>query len=123
MIASYGPRAIQFLHRPMVLALDRLSKALGPIIVNNYHTGGSFKDSGAREPTCTTGAQRSQHKRGCAFDCKLKNYTVAQAFAYLVANRLEYPEITCIEDIGSTVTWLHIDGRWHAGTNFLIVKP
>lgn len=123
MITSHGARAIQFLQRPMVLALDRLSKALGPIIVNNYHTGGSFKDSGAREPTSTTGAPRSQHKLGGAFDCKFKRCTPAQAFAYLKAYRALYPEITCIEDVEYTPTWLHIDGRWHNSADFLIVKP
>jgi len=123
MVNDYGPRAIQFLDKSMVFCMDRLSGDVGGIIINNYHTGGTFSESGVREPDTKTGARRSIHKSGGAFDGKPLKLTPAQLYDHINKNRARYPEITCIEDVSKTVTWLHMDNRWHTYNGILIVQP
>jgi hypothetical protein len=120
---KFGANAIWFLDRALVLCIDRLREAVGEIVINNWHVGGVFKESGLRWPDTTTGAQFSQHKFKCAFDLKPRRISVEQLYQHITANHAQYPQITTIENPAKTKTWLHVDGRWHAGDSILIVEP
>ena len=122
-IDRFDERALQFLNRGMVLCIDRLRDAVGPLKINDWHLGGQFHESGLRLWTTTTGAQFSQHKYGNAFDLKPQKISVQQLYQHITQNADKYPQITTIEDPAKTITWLHIDGRWHAGDGIQIVEP
>jgi hypothetical protein len=118
-----GARCIELLDPRALRVLDDLRDTFGPVIVNNWHRGGGFTESGLRDPHTTTGAAWSQHKFGRAFDCKLNESTPREAFDYLLANQADWPEITVLEDIEATGTWLHFDVRAADWDGIRIVKP
>ena len=122
-IERFGSNAMWFVDQAMALCLDRLSNDVGGILVNNWHIGGSYSESGVRWPATTTGAEFSQHKFKNAFDLKPQRMTVQQLYLHVMANHAKYPQITTIENPEKTRTWLHVDGRWHDGDGILLVEP
>lgn len=108
----------------ILVVLDRLRIALGrPITVNNWKSGGQYKFSGFRPKNCKIGAKKSGHKLGKSVDIKVKGMTPAEVLSFIQSRYNEFPEITEIEDIKFTPTWLHISCR-HTGLNHLkIIKP
>ena len=104
-------------------ALDKLRQQFGPITVNNWHRGGAFKESGLREANTATGAPKSAHKLGKAFDCKPGQTTVKAMYDYILDNQNEFQEIRRMEDLSFTPTWLHFDTVEHPGTRIRVFKP
>ncbi|GFM38301.1 hypothetical protein [Desulfovibrio psychrotolerans] len=97
-----------------LVTLDRLRKRYGPVVVNNWHQGGAFHESGLRDMGTGTGAALSQHKFGRAFDCKFRNVAPAEVWAELQAS----PNLSCFEFIqrieaGAGMTWFHFDTGGH----------
>jgi hypothetical protein len=66
------------------MMLDALRDKFGPITVNDWSWGGTFKESGYRSATSRTGAKYSQHRYGRAFDCKFGHVTVQGVYTYLI---------------------------------------
>ena len=118
-----GEAAWDLLNENALRSLQALRDKFGPITVNNWHTGGAYKESGLREQGTTTGAPKSAHKRGKAFDCKFKNYTVRQVFDYVIAHQDQFPLIRRIENIVASPTWLHIDVVEHDGDGIKVFMP
>lgn len=121
--AKWGERAWQFLQAPALITLDQLRERFGRIIVNNWHAGGTYKESGLRDFETSTGAGMSQHKFGGAFDTKPRDTTPQAMHAYILAHPGEFPYLTTLEAIESTPTWLHFDVRNHGSDGILVVKP
>jgi len=120
---SRGESAWELLDTNALLTLDQLADAFGRITVNNWHTGGQFKESGLRLWATKTGAAFSQHKYGRGFDCKPLDVTPQFMYAEILKNPARFPFITVLEDISATPTWLHFDCRNTATTGIKIVKP
>ena len=124
---TYGPISRQFLRPELLRVLDLLRDKLGkPVIVNDWHTGGQYKESGYRTPYTKTGAKYSQHKLGTAADVKVDGMTPIQVLAVIVANADEFRAagMTTYENPNFTPTWLHIDCRWREPNNaFVMVNP
>ena len=119
-----GEHAWELLRPDALETLDRLRSVFGPIIVNNWFTGGSYSESGLRRPTTGTGAKWSMHKYGGAFDCKFTSGTTPhKAFAYIMARPEEFPLLTTLEDVEKTVSWLHFDCRNHDKSGIWVVNP
>lgn len=118
-----GERAWELLDPRALITLQALRDSLGPCIVNSWHAGGSFKESGLRSFGTATGATYSQHKYGRAFDCKFRNALPGEALAYVQANREKFPHLTVIEDVAYTATWFHFDVRFTGRSDIWIVKP
>jgi len=118
-----GDDAWNLLDEKALRALESIREKFGPIIVNNWHAGGQYKESGLREQDTRTGAPKSAHKRGMAFDCKSSKYTPAQMCAYVMANPDEFPYVRRIENPDDTRTWLHVDSVEHAGKTPRVFKP
>lgn len=106
-----GEAAWELLDPRLLIALDTLRGRFGPIIVNNWKAGGQYKESGYRTSDTTTGTRLSQHRMGRAADCKFREFEAQEVYEYILANPDEVPEITCVEDIEHTPTWLHVDVR------------
>ena len=118
-----GERAWELLDARALLMLQMLRHAFGPIVVNNWHDGGEYKESGLRSFECSTGAKLSQHKFGRAFDCKSRNATPYEMRDFVIGKQERFPYLTTIEDPQYTPTWFHFDTRLHHLDKILIVKP
>ena len=102
--------------------IDSLRKRLGPITINNWHTGGSFSQRGFRDDA-NTGARYSQHRFGRAVDFDIKGLPAAEFRAKVKSGELneELQYITVIEESHTVVvagkksvvpaTWNHVDCR------------
>ena len=98
--------------------------------INNWATGGAYKESGLRNFETSTGAKYSAHKFGGSIDIKigkLDSYAMAQIiidnyddiFKGLGVTRIEDPKYTK----GKNRSWLHIDSMWTGSNELQIIKP
>lgn len=125
--ASRGEKSLSLMdHRIIVLAQWLLETLDKPITINNWATGGQYRESGLRNFNTKTGAKWSQHKFGRAIDVKCKDATPKQIFAvikaheqYLIDNQI----CTTIENTDYTKTWIHLDCRFTGLDHLLIVNP
>ena len=78
------------------------------VTVNNWHTGGKYKESGLRTWLTKTGAFYSQHKYGRADDLKLKGLDPEEVRQEIRRNwpKFKAAGLTTIEK--DTPTWNHI---------------
>lgn len=121
--AKWGDRSWEWLQVPMLVTLDQVREKFGPVTVNNWHSGGQFHESGLRDFSTATGAGYSQHKFGGACDMKFGSVTPAEASAYILAHRADFPFLTTLEDVTVTKTWLHGDCRNHGKPDIWVVVP
>ena len=88
------------------------------IILNNWHTGGRYKNRGTR--VCwdrpSGGGSLSMHLNAIALDCSSKVFTESQIFQCIMDNFFDFWEIglTTFEDLNITIGWLHGDGRMYS---------
>lgn len=105
--------------------LQALREEFGPCVVNNWNSGGQFKESGLRERTTKTGAKNSAHKFGMAFDCKFKNYSADEVRKAVLENEQKWLNLgmTRIEDGAYSPTWLHFDVIPTGMDKIHVIKP
>lgn len=115
--------AWELLDPKALLTLDDLWEHFGTIVVNDWHMGGNFKESGYRVMTTPTGARFSQHKFGRAFDCKPKNVTPMEMYEFILANPEKFEHLTTLEDVTKTINWLHFDCRNNSQIGIRVVQP
>lgn len=98
--------------------------------INNWATGGAYKESGLRDFNTGTGASYSAHKFGAGFDIKIDGMSSVQMAHIIIDNyedifkplgvtRIEDPEFTR----GKHRDWLHVDVLWTGSEELQIVKP
>lgn len=121
--AERGERAWEILQPAILVVLDDLRAAFGPVTVNNWADGGPYKESGLRSFVTATGAKYSMHRFGGAMDCKMKGITPAEAVAHILKHRQRFPTITTMENPDATPTWLHVDCRNTNRSDIWIVNP
>ena len=117
-----GDQAWSLLDPGMLMTLDAYRNKFGSIVINNWHAGGSFKESGLRDFTTATGAQWSMHKFGRAFDSKPQKVTVKEMYDYVLAHPDEFPYVNRVENIAATPTWFHSDSG-NSPTRIVVVNP
>ena len=95
-----------------------------PVTINNYATGGQYKESGLRDINTTTGAKKSAHKEGKAIDIKVKGMTSRQVYDWCMDRQIELYALGVREIEGNnyTPTWTHLSTR---GSHLAIkvIKP
>ena len=81
------------------------------LTVNNWYWKGARQESGFRPDNTTTGADRSAHKYGKAFDIISPKMTAQQLWAVIDKNVAKLPCKIRIEKTsgGKPITWLHFD--------------
>lgn len=87
---------------------DALRDAFGALVINDWHRGGHFNESGLRLPGMATYSPTKQHAYGRASDKKSKILSGAEMRKYILEHRDKYPLLTCMEE---GVSWLHTDHR------------
>jgi hypothetical protein len=102
-----------------------------PVTINNYATGGQYKESGLRDINTTTGAKKSAHKPleshggiGRAIDIKVKGMTAKEVFDWCLDKQMELYALGIreIEDNAYTPTWTHLSTRGNH-LAIKIIKP
>lgn len=121
----HGINAIYLLDPVAIKVLGALRKTFGPCVVNNWASGGQFKESGHRLMTTKTGAKNSMHKFGMAFDCKFTNVSPDQARRDILADQSYWRHLglTRLEDGAFAPTWVHFDVKPVPGNEIVIIKP
>jgi hypothetical protein len=125
--AARGEKSIALMDHRMIIFAQWLRETLGkPITINNWATGGQYRESGLRVFNTTTGAKWSQHKFGRAVDIKCAAATPKQLFSVIKAHEdylIKRQICTTIENIDLTPKWLHCDCRFTGLDKILIVNP
>ncbi len=102
---------------------DRLRTRYGPMMINDWYTGGRYDDRGYRSKDygSDTGSSLSQHYSGRALDLIPRNTTVDEIRNDILDNPFDptFEYITCIE---MDVPWLHVDCRNWNKKKFGILK-
>lgn len=118
-----GERAWELLDTYLLVTLDQLREEFGPMTVNDWHWGGTFKYSGLRPLVGGVGAEWSQHRFGRAADPKPKQVTPQEMHARILARPEKFPHLRVLEAIKATPTWVHFDVRNSTRDGILVVKP
>lgn len=95
---------------PLLLStMDRIRERYKvPVKINDWHTGGQFKDRGFRSSESTTGSKLSAHRRGQAMDFDITGLTAEFVRKDILANQ-EHIDFMFVTRIELGVTWVHID--------------
>jgi len=100
-------------------AADNIRSYYGRMVANTWLWGGVHNYRGFRGPSCTIGADDSQHRFGRALDLVPLDTPVEDIRRDIIRGDFIGGDfITCIE-IG--IPWLHIDGRNYKG--LLQIRP
>lgn len=112
--AQWGDRAweICFDDRILITADQIRDYFNARCTINNWQWGGGRKYSGFREPSCSIGADFSQHRFGRAVDILVDGMEAEEVRQAILKHHKElFPYITEME---SDVDWLHIGTRNHS---------
>lgn len=122
--AQFGSKSIWFIDKRIVEGVQFTRDQLGPLVVNNWATGGKYKLSGLRPFNTSIGAKYSQHKYKNGADVKSSRYKPADIHEFWKANEdlfIEKQWVTRIENLRHTPTWAHGDNAYTGLDNFLFV--
>lgn len=123
---QYGDKSIWFIDDRIVTVAQYLRDWLDrPVTINNWHTGGQYKESGLRSFTTKTGAKNSQHKFGRAADLKVSGMDRMEVLEFIQKKEavLMALGLTTVENPNFTRTWLHIDCRFTGKDKLFMVNP
>lgn len=123
---QYGASSKWFIDPKIVAIAEFIREEFElPVTINNWHTGGKFQERGYRVPTTPTGARYSQHRFGRAIDFNVKGIPSPEVGEWVKASfaHLKTLGLTTMENPTATPTWTHLDVRWTANDDLLIVNP
>ena len=100
---------------------DKLRMRYGPMIANNWHSGGPFQNRGFRAWELNLGARLSQHRYGRALDLDPEKVT-AEEIRQDILKHPDLDEFRYIRCIEEGTNWLHFDVRNWIGP-VLVVHP
>jgi len=105
-----GVKAYCLFEKKVLQQLDRLRIDYGKALkINDWHNGGNYSESGYRELHTLTGASKSSHKLGYAFDIKHYDNSSLQPLRDFIKARGETYGIKRVENFDKTPTWIHIE--------------
>lgn len=111
-----GENSITFVDKKLIDIAEFVRTEIGlPVIINNWHTGGQYKESGLRNKNTTTGAKKSAHKLGKGIDVKAKEMGSKEWYEFVKkhAKKLYDLGLRRIEDKTLATTWCHMDTKEH----------
>ena len=127
---KFGAKSQRYIRPELIRIAQTLREFTGlPITINNWATGGAYKESGLRDFNTSTGAGYSAHKFGAGMDLKIGKLTSHEMAQIIIDNwdifkelgltRIENPDFTK----GKNRDWLHIDVLWTGSDELQIVNP
>lgn len=107
---AYGQTSSRFYDPRLALIADAVAYVTGGVVVvNNWHVGGQYKNSGYRTPDCQEGAPLSAHKRGMAEDIKVINMPAPRVQEIVRDNfKLHFEKLGLTGIEIATPTWTHL---------------
>jgi len=121
--AARGNRSYELIDIRIVQCVQLLRDLVGsPIVVNNWHIGGHYEESGTRQFKTSTGAKYSQHKYARAADVKVAGMTPAAVRALIKDHWEEFRALGLTTIEKDTPTWTHMDCRY-TGMEYLYEVP
>jgi hypothetical protein len=127
---KFGYKSQRYI-RPEVIRIAQTIRSFTglSVTINNWATGGGYKESGLRDFTTSTGASYSAHKFGAGADLKIGKLTSHEMAKIVIDNwdmfkelgltRIENPDFTK----GKNRDWLHFDVLWTGSEELQIVNP
>lgn len=121
---ALGDKSLLLLEPRMLQMIDGIREFFGkPVTINNWSSGGQFKNRCFRPADAGVGAQWSQHKFGRAADMDIQGYTAEQARAAILEHQKD-PLLVHISVIEKDVNWLHVDCRnVKSDSGIVLVNP
>ena len=123
----YEGKSTWFINPKIIQIAQELRYASGvPIIINNWHIGGVYNQSGYRVPETVIGAKLSQHKLGNAIDVRSNEVTPIELMNVVLSKKDLFMQLglTAMEDVTATKSWLHLDCRFVPQQKEIIIfKP
>ncbi|MEZ5195108.1 MAG: D-Ala-D-Ala carboxypeptidase family metallohydrolase [Bacteroidales bacterium] len=118
-----GDKSVELIDSSIIFIAQFFRDYFGqPIVINNWHDGGEYKESGLRKFLTKTGSAFSQHKFGRAVDMKIQDVDPEEARREIV-REWEYFKMSGMTTIESgTPTWLHVDCSF-TGIDELLIVP
>ena len=105
-----GGYSYELFDKEILTQLDDFREAYGRSLrINDWHTGGQYKESGLREIQTKTGARKSAHKFGYAFDVKHFDRSELTALRDFIKDRGAEFGISRVENFDKTPSWCHIE--------------
>ena len=121
---QWGKNSRWFIDSRIIEAAESIrNQVKKPVIINNWKDGGSYQYSGYRSPVCNVGSSTSQHRWGRAIDVKIPGVDLLQLYSFIKRNPDKFLDITTLENINHTKTWIHADCRYTGESSILIVNP
>jgi hypothetical protein len=127
---KFGYKSQRYIRQEVINIAQLLRDFTGlSITINNWATGGAYKESGLRNFTTSTGATYSAHKFGAAADLKIGQLNSFEMADIVIDNYeiFKGAGLTRIEDakytIGKSRSWLHFDVLWTGQDELQIIKP
>lgn len=124
---KYGQFAWYFFDSEFLEDIDTLREAWGkPLIINNWHNGGHYKESGLRCNRDNIVKNKTQpylsgHVLGRAVDIKpLKIADVSNLYLTVIDNFKNFKKLSRLEDIKKAPTWVHVDCLTERKSQFII---
>jgi len=114
--SQFGDKSIWFIDTDLLKLVQLLREEYGPIIINNWHTGGERRWSGLRTTKSPYYKQYSQHSFGRAADMLFEGTTVKSVSDMILNREYDWHRMG-LGGIELNKSWLHIDTR---NTNKLI---
>lgn len=122
--AELGEESVDLLDEKLFKISEFVRETLDkPCTVNNWHTGGQYKESGLRNKNTTTGAKKSAHKLGKGMDIKAAGMGGEEWYEFVKkhAKELYALGLRRIEDKKIATTWCHMDTKEHGKANVIQV--
>lgn len=84
-----------------------------PVKINDWAWGGKYQFSGYRPKDCREGSDRSQHRRGCAIDPKIKGVLSRDVQNYIRENFVKiFKPLGLTTILKDTNGYSHLDTRY-----------
>ena len=84
---KFGYKSQRYIRPELIKIAQCLRSFTGlPCTINNWASGGAYKESGLRDFHTTTGASYSAHKFGAAIDIKIGDLTSVQMAQIIIDN-------------------------------------
>lgn len=105
-----GEYAFKLFDEKALQSLDNLRNDYGKALkINDWVSGGRYSESGLRDIHTTTGASRSSHKFGYAFDLKHYDESNIKPLQEFIKKYGATYGIKRVETFINTPTWVHIE--------------
>ena len=123
MLAFWGDKSFRLFDDHILRMLDNFRKQFGqPIWINRYNAG--YTESGLRSLHTKTGASKSVHKKGRAFDLKTNNMPNLRKF---IKERGADFYIVRVENFDKTIgqhqDWCHVEFGYNSVENIHFYNP